>query len=224
MATAEPAYNPPLTVGGVAGTDYVAPDVAIAAGKKLIIDSSTSSTSVALQIAGDANTGIKQSTDGADSLSIVTGGSEIVRFNTAAASTGITLFGSVAMQANKVLRIDSAVSLTLVPLQVNGDPNTGVGAPGGADTLSVIAGGTETIRVGNATFGIFSKNAAPAAQQTSGANVTNNVTAGGTTDQIDDFAGSLYATDAAAIRNDIYQLARKLKQVNDGLRALGWLN
>jgi len=29
---------------------------------------------------------------------------------------------------------------------------------------------------------------------------------------------TVYANDAAAIRNDIYQLARKLKQVNDALR------
>lgn len=64
--------------------------------------------------------------------------------------------------------------------------------------------------------------ATPVVRQTSGANLTNNVTAGGTTDQIDDFSSlTVYATDAAAIRNDIYQLARKLKQINDGLRALG---
>lgn len=59
-------------------------------------------------------------------------------------------------------------------------------------------------------------------KQTSGANLTNNVTSGGTTDQIDDFTSlTVYATDAAAIRNDIYQLAKKLKQINDGLRAYG---
>jgi len=63
--------------------------------------------------------------------------------------------------------------------------------------------------------------AAAVVRQTSGADLTNNVTVGGTTDQIDDFAGALYATDAATIRNDIYQLARKLKQINDGLRLFG---
>ncbi len=62
----------------------------------------------------------------------------------------------------------------------------------------------------------------PVAQQTSGANLTNNVTSGGTTDQIDNWTDlSTYATDAAAIRNAIYQLARKLKQINDGLRTFG---
>ena len=62
------------------------------------------------------------------------------------------------------------------------------------------------------------------AQQTSGANLTNNVTVGGTDDTIADFTSlTVYATDAAAIRNDVYQLARKLKQVNDALRLYGFL-
>lgn len=61
------------------------------------------------------------------------------------------------------------------------------------------------------------------ARQTGGENVTNNVTSGGTTGQIDDFAGSVYATDAPAIRNDIYQLARLVKQDHDALRLYGLL-
>jgi hypothetical protein len=64
----------------------------------------------------------------------------------------------------------------------------------------------------------------PIAQQVSGGDLTNNVTAGGTTDQLDNFTDlTVYANDAAAIRNDIYQLARKLKQVNDALRDYGLL-
>lgn len=64
--------------------------------------------------------------------------------------------------------------------------------------------------------------ATPVVQQTSGANLTNNVTAGGSNDVIADYSSlTVYATDAAAIRNDIYQLSRKLKQINDGLRAYG---
>lgn len=62
------------------------------------------------------------------------------------------------------------------------------------------------------------------AKQTSGANLTNNVTSGGTNDTIADFTDlSVYANDAATIRNDIYQLSRKLKQVNDALRLYGLL-
>lgn len=72
----------------------------------------------------------------------------------------------------------------------------------------------------NGNVGFFG--AAAAVQQTSGANLTNNVTAGGTNDTIDNFTSlTVYATDAAAIRNAIYQLSRKLKQINDGLRVFG---
>jgi len=72
------------------------------------------------------------------------------------------------------------------------------------------------------TFGVLGTTAV--AQQTSGADLTNNVTSGGTTDQVDNWTDlSTYATDAAAIRNAIYQLSRKLKQVNDAARLFGFL-
>lgn len=65
----------------------------------------------------------------------------------------------------------------------------------------------------------------PAVQQTSGADLTNSVTSGGSSDVIADFTNLVvYATDAATIRNDIYQLSRKLKQVNDALRVYGILS
>ncbi len=62
---------------------------------------------------------------------------------------------------------------------------------------------------------------APAAQGVSGYAATNNVTVGGTDGTIADFAASSYATDAATIRNDIYQLAKMVKQHHDWLRAAG---
>lgn len=81
------------------------------------------------------------------------------------------------------------------------------------------AGGLIVTRSGG-SLGFFGTT--PAVKQTSGANLTNNVTSGGTNDQIDDFTSlTVYSTDAAAIRNDIYQLARKMKQINDGLRTYG---
>jgi hypothetical protein len=71
-------------------------------------------------------------------------------------------------------------------------------------------------------FGIFG--ATPVVQQTDGAALTNNVTSGGTTNTIADITDmTLYVNDAANIRNDIYQLARKLKIVDDALRAYGLL-
>lgn len=66
--------------------------------------------------------------------------------------------------------------------------------------------------------------ASAVARQTSGANLTNNVTSGGTDNQIDNWTDlTTYATDAAAIRNAVYQLSRKLKQCNDALRLYGLL-
>jgi len=74
---------------------------------------------------------------------------------------------------------------------------------------------------GAPALGVFG--AAAATQRTSGANLTNSVTAGGTDDTITNWTNlTTYSTDAAAIRNAVYQLARKLKQINDGLRTLGY--
>lgn len=65
--------------------------------------------------------------------------------------------------------------------------------------------------------------AAAVVRQVSGANLTNNVTAGGTDDTITNWTNlTTYSTDAAAIRNAVYQLARKMKQINDGLRLFGY--
>ncbi len=72
-------------------------------------------------------------------------------------------------------------------------------------------------------FGLYG--ASPISQQPSGANLTNNVTVGGIDNIIADFTNlTVYATDAATIRDDIYQLARKVKQINDALRLLGFLS
>jgi hypothetical protein len=85
--------------------------------------------------------------------------------------------------------------------------------------------GSGTTRVeltDDAKIGFFA--VTPVVQQTSGANLTNNVTSGGSNDVIANFTDlSTYSNDAATIRNDIYQLARKLKQVNDALRSYGLL-
>lgn len=73
-----------------------------------------------------------------------------------------------------------------------------------------------------AQLGFFG--ATPVSEQTDGAALTNSVTVGGTTNTIADFTNlTVYATDAPTIRNDIYQLARKLKIVDDALRAYGLL-
>jgi len=125
--------------------------------------------------------------------------------------TETTLASTVATK-----EITSASTLTILD-----DPNAGsnVSIPN-AYAVWVKAG---AVRLDGSAFGAFG--VAPVTQPTSGADLVNNVTSGGTSDQIDDFTDlSTYATDAAAIRNAIYQLARKLKQVNDGLRDLGLLS
>ncbi len=51
---------------------------------------------------------------------------------------------------------------------------------------------------------------------------TNNITSGGTSDQADNWTNlTTYSSSAAAIRNAVYQCARKIKQIDDALIALG---
>lgn len=99
---------------------------------------------------------------------------------------------------------------------------------GGSTRLNCKSGGSlrlcsnDVTRLQVNATGVAFFSATPVAAQTSGANLTNNVTSGGTDDTIANYTDlTTYATDAAAIRNNIYQLARKLKQINDGLRSYG---
>lgn len=93
-------------------------------------------------------------------------------------------------------------------------------APAGSSGSSQNSLATKLQITGAGNIGFFGVTAV--AQQTSGANLTNNVTSGGTDDTITNWTDlTTYATDAAAIRNAIYQLSRKLKQINDGLRSYG---
>lgn len=93
------------------------------------------------------------------------------------------------------------------------------------DACNIVVNATTGTKIGTATtqkIGMW--NTAPVVQQVGGVTLVNNVTAGGTTNQLDDFTSlTVYATDAAAIRNNIYQLGRKLKLVTDALRTFGAL-
>lgn len=108
-------------------------------------------------------------------------------------------------------------------------------ATGGTQTFNLLTGtraGTVNIATGAAvhilnmlsstgTLGLFGQTAA--VQQTQAA-ITNSVTAGGSTGTIANFTDlTVYANDAATIRNDIYQLALALGSVITGLRAYGLL-
>lgn len=93
-----------------------------------------------------------------------------------------------------------------------------------ADAVNFVFNTTTGSKIGTATsqkIGFW--NATPVIQQTSAA-LTNNVTSGGTNDIIANYTDlTVYANDAATIRDDIYQLARKLKEVGDALRTYGIL-
>jgi hypothetical protein len=95
-----------------------------------------------------------------------------------------------------------------------------------AEAANLAFGTTTGTKIGTATtqkIGFF--NATPVVQPTRGATLTNSVTAGGTNDTIANYTDlSVYANDAAAIRNNIYQLARALNQHDVALRALGLLS
>ena len=94
------------------------------------------------------------------------------------------------------------------------------------DASNIVLGTTTGTKIGTATnqkIGFL--NAAPVAQQTDGAGLTNNVTSGGTTDTIADFTDlTVYLNDSSAIRNNFYQLARKVKIIGDALRTYGLLS
>lgn len=102
--------------------------------------------------------------------------------------------------------------------------NKTLGATTISDGANVSLGSTAGTKLGTATtqkLGFW--NATPVVRQTSAA-LTNNVTAGGSSDIIANYTDlSVYANDAAAIRNDIYQLARKIKEIGDALRTNGLL-
>ena len=94
------------------------------------------------------------------------------------------------------------------------------------DGRNIILGSSSGTKIGTATtqkMGFFNKT--PATQPTNGANLTNNAASGGTDDTIANYTDlATYANDAAAIRNNIYQLAKKLKVVNDALRIIGLMS
>jgi len=89
-----------------------------------------------------------------------------------------------------------------------------------ATTLASGAGAA--FRGGNSTGTVGFFGSSGISRVTQGA-LTNSVTVGGTTGVIANFAGADYTTDAATIRNDIYQLAAALTQTIAALRGYGLL-
>ncbi len=92
------------------------------------------------------------------------------------------------------------------------------------DGANIVVGSGTGTKIGTATtqkIGFY--NATPVIQQTQAA-LTNSVTAGGVTGTIADYSDlTVYANDAAAIRNDIYQLSLALANVIAAMRTYGIL-
>jgi hypothetical protein len=197
----------------------------------------TTGDATILQGSGQLTVGTSSSTQ---PLLLRSGGTDMVTINNLSTQTSGTrklfAFAPASIAPTSGTAVFSGVDLAYTINQTGGANGNVTGvkiaatetAVGGTHALlDVQVGGTSKFKVGGTTTGagvqgIGFFNTGPAAQQTSGANLTNSVTSGGTDDTIANFTDlTTYATDAATIRNDIYQLARKLKQINDGLRAFG---
>jgi hypothetical protein len=101
----------------------------------------------------------------------------------------------------------------------------------GATRLNSASGQTtglycnNTLKLSVSTTGIGFFSTTPVAVQTGPTlNLTNNITSGGTDGTFTNWTDlTTYATDAAAIRNAVYQCARSIKFCSDALRAYGLL-
>ncbi len=103
-------------------------------------------------------------------------------------------------------------------------PNSGAFTTLTSTGITTLASGAGVAaKLGNATGTLGFFGATGATKVTQGA-ITNSVTAGGSTGVIANYTDlTTYATDAAAIRNDIYQLALGLSNVVGALRSYGLL-
>lgn len=90
-------------------------------------------------------------------------------------------------------------------------------------TLTMRANGVAKLTASSTGLGFFATS--PVALQTGPVlNLTNNITAGGTDGTFTNWTDlTIYANDAAAIRNAMYQQGRALKFCSDALRAYGLL-
>lgn len=99
-----------------------------------------------------------------------------------------------------------------------------VSCPSG-QSVNLASNGVTKIRAGSTGIAFFA--GSEAAQQDTGVVTTNNITAGGTNDTFADYSIAIPAYDAAtagAIRDNLHQLARKVKLLDDALRAFNLVN
>ena len=141
-------------------------------------------------------------------------------------ATALTADAALTVTATAAALILAATGANTVAIHTNGSARLTMADVTAtlADAVDLVVGTTTGTKIGTSTaqkLGFW--NSSPVVQQASAA-LTNNVTSGGTTDVIADFTDlAVYANDASTIRDDIYQIARKLKEVGDALRLYGIL-
>lgn len=167
--------------------------------------------------------------DSTGNTSLGTGASSVVNVGVGTSTIGFFGATAVAKPASTDDLRTALINLGLYttggasPLNLNGGALT-TGNHTFADGANIIVNTTTGTKIGTATtqkIGFY--NATPVVQQTQGA-ITNSVTAGGSTGTIANYTDlTVYANDAAAIRNDIYQLALGLQGCIAALRTYGLL-
>lgn len=139
----------------------------------------------------------------------------------------------IATQAETNTGTDDARIVTPLKLKTNlaSPPAIGGTAPNAGAFTGLTSTGITTLasgagvaaKLGNSTGTLGFFGATGATKVTQGA-ITNSVTAGGSTGTIANYTDlSVYANDATAIRNDIYQLSLALANVVSALRSYGLL-
>jgi hypothetical protein len=160
--------------------------------------------------------------------SLATGAGAVTNIGNATGTVGF--FGvTAAARPGATTEIKAGLSLMglltdggATPLNLDGGAMTsGALTSTGNTALATTAASTAALGNSSGTVGFFGS--AGATRVTQGA-ITNSVTAGGVTGTIADYTDlTVYANDAAAIRNDIYQLSLALANVTAALRSYGLL-
>lgn len=186
-----------INSGTLSATSYTGYAFAPAVGA-----SSTVTTMTGLSVSNPTNSGTITTLIGVDIANLTSGGTNI----------GIRNKGSTQLGTSAQTVIGTAGTFTTFA--------------GFADNINIAVGTTNGTQIATTTsqkIGFFGTT--PAIQQTQGATLTNNVTSGGSANTIANFTSlTTYSTDAATIRNDIYQLSQTLKIVVDALRTYGLLS
>lgn len=118
-----------------------------------------------------------------------------------------------------LLSSDVTGVLTFTPAGLTTNTFTGLQTLSGG--LTVSSGAVSLGNGAGSLLGFFGT--APIVKQVSGENLTNNVTPSGINGVIPNLVLDNYSNDGPKIREALYQLARKVKQLNDSLRLYGIL-